>query len=99
MGEPITLVDPNGEPFTVYGRHEAAVYLSQGYTYEGEVFIPGDDLSMLDGATDAIIQGLTALGLYSFAAVANVDDEKLTGINGVGAKTAAKLKASAAELL
>lgn len=99
MGEPIELVSPDGEPFTVYGRHEAAVYLAQGYQSAADVVITADNLSKLDGATTAIVQALTGLGLYTYAAVLNADMETLTGIKGVGKTTAEKLQASAKALM
>lgn len=98
MGQPIKLVNPDGEPFTVYGRHEAAVYLAQGYTYEGTVVIQVNDLTKL-GVSDAIIRRLTGLGLYTYQAVSDVSIAKLVNIPGVGQKTAEKLKATAAKLV
>jgi hypothetical protein len=105
MGQPIRLVSPDGEgltrvSITVYGRHEAAVYLAKGYQPAedgllGNVPIPTEDLSLLDGATEAIVQGLTSLGLDTCAAVAAADVDTLTGIKGVGKATAARLRASA----
>ena len=101
MGQPLKLVRGDDE-LIVYGRAQAAVHIAQGWAYEdpnlAAAGAPADNLLEL-GVSDTIAGALADLGLTTFADVAESPVEDLVSIKGVGKKTAASLKAAAAELI
>jgi len=105
MGQPIRLVKGN-DTMTVYGRHQAAVHMADGWRLQGD----GGDLapspvvwySVRQVADDAgvphVADALLAAG-YATADEIIKDSDGLTAVSGVGKATARKLLAAAQELV
>lgn len=95
MGQPIKLVRDD-EEMTVYGRHQTAVHVAQGWSYADEAD-EANAAPTLPLPED--FPGRKELAAAGISHVENVprDEDGLTAVRGIGPATAAEILEALAE--